>query len=298
MTIYLLQENPDWAPPMLEALVQLGVSGELIDLREGQLDLSQPAPEGVFFCRVSASAYSRGNQSAYANARAWLSLLVSEGRSVVNGIRALELELSKAKQFIALKRAGMNVPDSRFVAGPRAVLEAAETIGYPVVLKPNCGGKGLGVRRFDDRSSLEGYLQSDEVDVGADGLLVVQALIDSAEGVVMRHEFVGGEHLYSVRVQTGGAFELCPADGCAIGATGPRFDVELEYQNPVLEPCGRMLFEAGVEVAGVETMTDRAGQIWAYDINVNTNYNREAELRAGLERGGALRVAELLRARL
>jgi len=42
---------------------------------------------------------------------------------------------------------------------------------------------------------------------------------------------------------------------------------------------------SGVEVAGVEYLKTPNGQQLVYDINTNTNYNRDAEERAGVEPG-------------
>jgi hypothetical protein len=43
----------------------------------------------------------------------------------------------------------------------------------------------------------------------------------------------------------------------------------------------RFLAATGVEVAGIEFITDTAGRTLVYDVNTNTNYNPDAEVRAG-----------------
>jgi hypothetical protein len=37
----------------------------------------------------------------------------------------------------------------------------------------------------------------------------------------------------------------------------------------------------GIEVAGIEFIRDSAGAVYTYDVNTNTNYNPDAETRAG-----------------
>jgi uncharacterized protein (UPF0254 family) len=37
----------------------------------------------------------------------------------------------------------------------------------------------------------------------------------------------------------------------------------------------------GIGVGAIEFVTDAAGETFAYDVNTNTNYNAEAERRAG-----------------
>ncbi len=136
----------------------------------------------------------------------------------MNGSRALDLEISKARQCTALTRAGILFPPSLLAVGKEQVLEAARSLNGPVILKPDCGGKGAGVQFFSSADVLEEYLQGKANDFATDAPVLVQAYIEPAEPFIIRNEFVGGEHLYSVRVDTSGGFELCPADACEIGA--------------------------------------------------------------------------------
>jgi hypothetical protein len=43
----------------------------------------------------------------------------------------------------------------------------------------------------------------------------------------------------------------------------------------------RFLAAAGIEVAGIEFITDAEGRTLVYDVNTKTNYNPDAEMRAG-----------------
>jgi uncharacterized protein (UPF0254 family) len=60
----------------------------------------------------------------------------------------------------------------------------------------------------------------------------------------------------------------------------------------------------GIGVGAIEFITDREGRTFAYDVNTNTNYNADAERKAGREgaRTGmgaiAAQLSELLRRRL
>jgi hypothetical protein len=44
----------------------------------------------------------------------------------------------------------------------------------------------------------------------------------------------------------------------------------------------------GVGVGAIEFIMDRAGNTFAYDVNTNTNYNGDAEVRAGQSGMGAI----------
>ena len=84
---------------------------------------------------------------------------------MVNGPGALDLEISKARQYAALERHGIadaaHRPGGR--ARPRRSGGSAHFPDQPVILKPNRGGKGLGVQLFLSADSLDAYLAGDGV---------------------------------------------------------------------------------------------------------------------------------------
>lgn len=79
----------------------------------------------------------------------------------VNGRDAVLDSRNKAATIARLDRAGLPVPETVLVSNPveeDAVLEAAATIGYPLVVKPNSTTRGRGVTRVDDPDSLLGVV--------------------------------------------------------------------------------------------------------------------------------------------
>ena len=63
----------------------------------------------------------------------------------------------------------------------------------------------------------------------------------------------------------------------------------------------RFLAVSGIEVAGIEFISDAAGRTLVYDVNTNTNYNPDAEARAelaGTQRSGMGALAAYLDDRL
>lgn len=306
--IHLIHENPAWLPPFAAAFDARGLPWRDWDLSAGTFDLSAPPPEGVFYSRMSASSHTRGHAAAPALTAAVLAWLERHGRRVINGPRALDLEVSKARQYAALEVAGIVVPRTVAVTGDAAaIVAAAERYfgGGPVILKPNRGGKGLGVRLFADSAALSAFLATlpqDEAPV--DGLWLLQAHIRAPRPVITRAEFVGGRFLYAVEVDTSGGFELCPADVCAVGdafcpaeAPAPKFRVVDPAAPALITRIEAFLAANGIEIAGVEFIRDETGRIFVYDINTNTNYNPEAEAAAGIagtDRSGPGDVAAFL----
>ena len=188
----------------------------------GPLDLDDQPPRGVFWSRMSASSHTRGHPHAKDQARALLGWLEGHGRRVVNGRRVLELEVSKATQLTALRKAGFDVPRTVAVAGAAELPAAARKLPVPFISKHNQGGKGLGVRLFESHDEFAEYVSSPGYAAPVDGITLLQEYLRAAEPVITRVELVGGEYVYAISADTArGGFELCPADACAADALRP-----------------------------------------------------------------------------
>lgn len=306
--IYILHENAQWVTPLQAAFKQLGIEAKEWFLDEGQVAFDQIPPEGIFYNRMSASSHTRGNRFAPEYARMALTWLESHGRRVVNNSHALYLEICKVSQYAALQRAGVKTPATRAVVGKQNLLaSAAEFNHWPLIIKPNRGGKGLGVQLLQHPQALADFVASENLDEPLDGIWLLQQYIQPTQKHITRCEFVGGQFIYAVNVNTEDGFELCPADVCAIGddfcptTASPKqplenkFTITHDYDlHPIIGKLQQCLADNGVEVAGIEIIQDASGDVYAYDINTNTNYNAQAEAQANVERTGMKSVAAFL----
>jgi len=294
--IYVIHENDAWVEPLRAAFAEQGLPYEEWFLAEGVLDLESAPPEGVFYNRMSASSHTRDHRYAGELTGGVLRWLEHHGRRVVNDSRALRLELSKIEQYETLKEYGIRTPRTIAAVGRSSVVQAAKRMDGPFITKHNRAGKGLGVKLFHDVAALEAHLASPAFEDSVDGITLIQEYIRAPQPYITRVEFVGGELLYAVRVDTSLGFELCPADVCQVGdafcpvgeqaapaAAAPRFEIVKDFRNDALiEKYKRLLADHGVGIAGIEHIVDANGLVYTYDINTNTNYNASAEAEAGL----------------
>ena len=289
--IHVIHENAAWLEPLAAALDRQALPWRDWFFDRGVFDLSQPPPEGVFYNRMSASSHTRGHRFAAELTAAVLAWLEGHGRRVVNGSRALDLEISKARQYAALEAAGIRTPDTVLVAGKELLLAAARQhfAAGAFILKPNRGGKGLGVRLFYTVDALGDYICGLDYEPPVDGLHLLQEYVRAPVPLITRAEFIGGRFMYAVEVDTSDGFELCPADACAVGdaacpaTEGPRakFTIVDDIDAGLKRRYEAFLSVNGIDVAGIEFVTDSVGAVYTYDVNTNTNYNPEAEARAG-----------------
>ncbi|WP_420634447.1 ATP-grasp domain-containing protein [Candidatus Palauibacter sp.] len=291
--IHVLYENPAWIPPLQEALEKEGIRVRLVHVNEGLVDPSSPPPEGMWINRISPSSHTRGHVHTVELARQFLYWLESHGRRVINGLCAFELEMSKLRQDLVLRRHGVSTPRTVLAVGREHLLEAAATFDGPFITKHDQGGKGLGIRLFHDPRELERYLDGDGFDPGPGARMILQQYISAPEPFITRVEIVGGRFLFAMRSSTAEGFELCPSDVCnpmpprreklQMGAAGLFSPSPISADDPLVQKYVRLCNEEGIEIAGIEFVEDARGNRYTYDINGTTNYNQTLGARIGVD---------------
>lgn len=305
--IYIIHENSEWTQHLIKRLDEVGVPYEEWHLDSGRLDLSKEPPEGVFYNRMSASSHTRGHRFAPEFTAQVLAWLEGHGRKVLNGTRALQLEVSKVLQYLELNKFGISTPRTIAAVGKVQILEAAaEFIDTPFITKHNRAGKGLGVQLFQTYDGLKSYVDSPMFEEPIDGITLIQEYIQAPESYITRCEFVGGKFVYAVKVDTSEGFQLCPADACQIGdlfcpvgeekEVKPKFKIIDSFSDPIIQKYEQVLAANHIQVAGIEFIRNEAGELYTYDINTNTNYNSEAEAMA--QKFGMLELAIVLKNQL
>ncbi|MDH3665805.1 MAG: hypothetical protein OEN23_02645 [Paracoccaceae bacterium] len=289
MKIHVIHENAAWTQPLFEALEARGLPYEDWHLDNGLVDLEAMPPEGVFYNRMSASSHTRDHRFAPELTRMTLAWLEAHGRRTVNGSGAIRLEIDKMAQYAALAAHGIRTPRTIAAVGRNQIIAAAQALGEtPFILKPNRGGAGAGVMLVESLDRLAAILDDPATEQPLDGTWLVQQYIRAAEPAIMRAEFIGGRFYYAVRVNTSQGFQLCPADACDLPDGRERFEIVAGFDDPVLERYRAMIAANGIEVTGIEFIRDRAGRVFTYDVNTNTNYNSQAEAKLGVSGMGCL----------
>lgn len=301
--IYVIHENDEWTIHLTKRLEELRLPYELWHLDEGIVDLTAEPPEGVFYSRMSASSHTRNHRYAPELTAGILAWLEFHGRTVFNGTKALQLEVSKINQQLALEKAGIRTPKTIGAVGRDQIVRAAQKLGASsFITKHNRAGKGLGVQLFHSITALENYLDSSAYEEPVDGITLIQEYIQSPASFITRAEFIGGKFVYAVRVDTSNGFELCPADACQIDdlfcpvgeekEEKPKFEIISDIHEEQMLKYEEFLHANKIAVAGIEFISDANGTVYTYDVNTNTNYNADAEAIAG--KYGMLELAEFL----
>ena len=289
--IGIYYEHPHWFQPLFAELERRGIPFSRIHATQHHFDPAQlngDAGYSLVFNRMSPSAYRRGHGQAIFYTQYYLAHLEQQRKRVINGARAFRYETSKALQLSLLESLGLPYPKARVINRAADAVAAAEGLRFPVVVKPNIGGSGAGIVRFNTAAELAEAARNDTLDLGLDATALVQEFIPARDGHIVRVEVLGGRYLYAIKVHlTGETFDLCPADICkttsgedlqraACPVDAPKSGLRVEGYTPppqIISNVEIIMRSAGIEIGGVEYIVDdRDGQVYYYDINALSNF--------------------------
>ena len=318
--IAVYHEHPDWFRPLFAELERRGTPYVRLDAASHSFDPSENEPPyGLVVNRASPSAYLRGHAQTTFYTLHWLRHLERLRVPVVNGSHVYGLELSKASQLDLLQSLRLPYPRAIAINDPAQAPAAASQLRFPVLVKANIGGSGAGIVRYETPQALEEAVAGGTIDLGVDGVALVQEAAPLEGGHITRVETLGGEYLYAINVfPAAGSFDLCPADAClttggvelvrgACTVDAPKTGLRVEGANPpreIIAQVERIAREARLDVGGIEYLVDdRDGRHYFYDINALSNFVADAphvigfdpwprfvdylERRAGLARAAA-----------
>ncbi len=296
--VFILHENGAWVTPLRTELKNRHIPFEEWFINQTSVDLASIPPEGIFYNRMSASSHTRDHRYAIEISGPIISWLQAHGRTVINNRRALQLEVRKMEQYLALHQFGLQTPRTIAVNNMKDLLHASVRFtGKPFIIKPNRGGKGTGVQLFENTSQLEASIKKRQLTESLDGIYLIQDYILPKGKSIVRMEFIGGQFYYAVKVDASNGFELCPADECSVEQQRPnnyKFEILENYQNPDIPKCEQFLKANGMTIAAIEYAERADGQRFIYDVNINTNYNQEAEVRSAKGYNGMGKIADYL----
>ena len=299
MRIAVLYEHPEWFLPLFAALDRRGLEVLRVDATALRWDPAQPPAFSLLLNRMSPSAHTRGHGHAIHAAAAFLAWSESYGVPVINGSAAYRLELSKSAQLDLLHKLGIRSPRARVVNNAAEAPEAAAGLTFPIVVKPNIGGSGAGIQRFETPGALAAAARTGAIDLGIDSTALVQEFLPARGGTITRLELLNAELLYAISITppAGHGFNLCPADICQtedqataassleLCPTRPAMDIRVATPpRDVVDAAQRIARAGRLDVCGIEYLVDeRDGLPYVYDINALSNFVTDAPRIVGFD---------------
>jgi hypothetical protein len=243
LPIAIYYEQPNWFKPLFAELDRRGTPYVKLYAPD-HFYAPEDHPEekySLVFNRMSPSAWNRDHGDQIFYTLGFLEHLEARGVKVLNGFKAFSSELSKAGQLVLMDKLNIAYPKARVIHRPAQAEEAVVGLRWPIVVKPNIGGSGAGVKRFDGLSQLQAAIAAEP---GSD-----DALQFGLDSTALVQEFIPAEGAHIVRVEV----YTPPADAIR--------DVETIMQH------------SNIDIGGVEYITDsRDGQRYYYDTNALSNF--------------------------
>ena len=308
--IAIYYEQPNWFAPLFAELERRNLPYVKLHAAEHGYSIEDHPEEhyALVVNRMSPSAWNRGHGDTIFYTLGYLEHLAQRGLRVINGRHAYQMELSKASQLALLESLGLSYPKSRVIHRAGQAVAAAEGLRWPIVVKPNIGGSGAGVKRFDRPEELAHAVEKGELDMGLDSTALVQEFIPARGQFVVRCEVLNGRFLYAIKVHiTGETFDLCPADICrttagvdlhrgACAIDAPKSGIRVEGYEPspeIIAEVEQIMAAAEIELGGVEYLIDERaslddtphheGHPIYYDINALSNFVADGERVVGFD---------------
>lgn len=258
--LHILYEHPTWFQGLFRHLDRRGIDYQKLDLSQNQLDpLSFPG-DAVLFNRVGARP-SKNAETVVRDLKEFLAVLELRGVEVINGSRSYDIATSKLRQQTIFESLGLSVPQTVVTRECNSV----EGLPFPVLVKPNVGGSGEGMRIIET---------SEEFPLKFEELSLLQEYLLPDDGFIYRVEIIGDELLYGLKLPfERGRFNYCPADSCSVG--GAQKSTFFTPDSSAIEEAIRALRCSDSEIGSVEYLYHQGKRIY-YDLNPLSNFTPEA----------------------
>ncbi len=293
MKIAFLYEHPNWSDQLIQCFKENGIELKLLNIAElafdpGQLDVDFD----LLINRVNIMPYEQHDPAVVFHTLHFLNWLELTNVQIINGARAHYTGSSKAVQNGIFAKLGLYFPQAIAIYKVADALTAAEKIGYPLIVKPNIGGSGRGVVKYDNAKELQQDITDHVLKLGVDRSGLVQEYIES-DGYIYRVEILGDQLFYAIKQKIiADQFNYCAADGCHVSVVLPEQKCELDCctTNPtahielfvptddIVAQVVSITHEAKADVGGVEFLLNpKTGYPCYYDFNPYSNFVSHGE---------------------
>ena len=295
MKIAFIYEHPNWSDSLIKAFEDYPHELTLINVAELSFD-TDPAKLDFDLAinRVNIMPSAERPPQVVFQTLHYLSWLSQSGVRVVNASHSHFVGASKVMQNGIFAGLGLNHPRGIAIYRQADALEAANRIGYPVIVKPNVGGSGAGIGLYQNQQELAEAVNMRALDLGVDRTGLVQEYIKS-DGFVYRVEVLGDSLFYSIKQAiVAGSFNYCAADGCSTEEPPQQEEFDFcalssESGIQVHEPSGEIIEDVvkvvkacGADLGGVEYFIDiKTGKPCYYDFNPYSNFVAQGETLLG-----------------
>ena len=145
----------------------------------------------IWMNRIYPSEASQEVINKGLNAVSWLS---KENCKTINPLTACAADYDKFFAFECMQKYAIPTPRTEKITGERGVNYFASEFSFPLIIKRNTGGKGIGVQKIDNLNKLEEVLRDKDI---ISGKYLVQEFVKPNKNHDIRIGVIDGKPLIS-----------------------------------------------------------------------------------------------------
>ncbi len=256
----------------------LGLGHESVRLLEGHLRFEEQKGtvavfnDGVALGEIDVIIVRANFIEEPSQHQAVYDLLKTAGYKLVNGGEGILRTKNKLLQRAVLHVANISIPHWSIAFGYKACVEAANVIGYPVMLKVAFGAKGTGVFYVENKETL--FPIADYLAVRDGNPVLVEEFINEANRSTVRAFVVGEDVVAAIRFDA--ASGEVRSNGSPDG-TEQQAELTDEERKLALQATQAMK----LDIAGVDILRSNRGPL-IMEVNANPGF-KELERVTGLD---------------
>ena len=206
-----------------------------------------------------------------------IDILRQSGFRIVNGKAKVSDTKNKLDQHLAFQKARLPVPEWLVVKSRKYVPEAAERIGFPIIVKIAFGTHGVGVFYAPNQETLQPI--ADYLEIRDGNPMIFEKFISDANRKDVRAFVVGGKVVAAMEREAR-ADEI--RANVAAGAIGAKTELSPEEERLSLDAANNF----GLEIGGIDLLRTGSGPL-LLEVNSNPGF-KELELVTGEDIAGAI----------
>ncbi len=265
MNIGIFYESEEWSNYELKRVLEgFGENVEMINITEVE-NVDEIDMNGMDFAvnRIFPSGLQRGIVLSTDRGFNIVGRLRKCGIRAVNPHESFKYDFSKLLTYEKLEKEGVMVPVEYGRIDERGKMLVNENFGYPLLMKPDCGGRSQNTYIIRDEESFrETVKKLPEVE------FIIQEYIEPVKGYLTRVEMVGGLAMVVLKRTVG-------RDGLSSYHSGSRYFMYNDCREEILSVSRKSLDALNIEMGSLDIIEKENGDCIVIDVNSTSNFSQD-----------------------
>ena len=261
MSIGIFYESIEWSNQHLGDLLNVaGVETELINLETAPIGRERIFKHKLIVNRLFPSAALRGYTRSFKVAGDVLKAVHDRGIAMINPYPAYAYDCSKMRAAQALSRVALPTPSCYACFSSPAQLPR-NSVNYPCVLKPDCGGRSLFTYIINNQKELEAAVK--EIPAVP---FIIQKYCAPIRNYITRLEIIDDKIMSIMKRSVG-------SQGISGYHHGSVYQEYPNYPDRIIQASFKALGTLDIEMGSLDIVESDGDEFCIIDVNATTNFS-------------------------